>query len=177
MPGTWHEMVPGRSGGGWAVSPRGRRLVVVLAVVLCAALAVAGSAGAVRYAVTFWLYRGFPAPAVPPEVAPTSVQAIQVASPALGGYRDTVVVVLPPGYASQPGRRYPVLYLLHGFPGLPSNFLTVGDIAADEATLVGEHRMQPLILVMPGRLTVLPGRRGMGQRGARRQPVGDIRRT
>ena len=162
MPGTWHGALPGRGGGGMTASPGRRRLVLVSLIVLCAALAVPGTIGAARYAVTFWLYRGFPAPTAPRSVVashggkpvrvsvvPTSEQTIDVASPALGGYRDTVDVVLPPGYASQPRRRYPVFYLLHGFPGIPSNFLTVGGVAADEAALVAEGRMQPLILVMP----------------------------
>jgi enterochelin esterase-like enzyme len=121
---------------------------VVLAAV-ATALAVAGIAGAVQYGVTFWLYRGYPAPTLAPSVVPARVETISVASPALGGYRDTVDVVLPPGYASDPARRYPVLYLLHGFPGHPSDFLTIGDIAAQEAKLVAAGKMRPVILVMP----------------------------
>lgn len=112
-------------------------------------LAVTGMAGVVRYGVTFWLYRGYPAPMVAPSVAPARVETISVVSRALGGYRDAVDVVLPPGYASDTARHYPVLYLLHGFPGRPSDFLTVGDIAAIDATLVAAGKMQPVILVMP----------------------------
>ncbi|HXP19066.1 MAG TPA: alpha/beta hydrolase-fold protein [Streptosporangiaceae bacterium] len=126
------------------------------------ALTVTGVTGAVRYVSTFWLYRGFSAPSMPSSVAgrgpggpgrvrvvPASLQKISVASPALGGHRDTVYVVLPPGYASNPGQSYPVLYLLHGFPGSPSNFLTVGGVEDIEATLVAEGLMKPIILVMP----------------------------
>lgn len=163
MLGTAHEATSLQGEGRpAAVSRRRRRLALVLVILACAAAVVPGAVGAARYAVTFWLYRGFPAPTAPRivvashggkpvrvKVVPTSEQVIDVVSPALGGYRDQVDVVLPPGYAGQPGRRYPVLYLLHGFPGIPSNFLTVGDIAADEATLVAQGRMQPLILVMP----------------------------
>jgi enterochelin esterase-like enzyme len=82
-------------------------------------------------------------------VVPVSVQQISVASPALGGRKDPVDVVLPPGYASHPRQRYPVLYLLHGSPGYPSNFLTVGGLATTEATLVAEGRMRPVIMVLP----------------------------
>jgi enterochelin esterase-like enzyme len=81
-------------------------------------------------------------------VAPT-VQNITVPSPALGGYADPVSVVLPPRYASHPGQRYPVLYLLHGFPGLPVQYLNVGQVLATEATLVAAGRMKPMILVLP----------------------------
>ena len=77
------------------------------------------------------------------------MQTITVRSPALGGYQDPVEVVLPPGYASHPQQRYPVLYLLHGFPGLPMQFISLGQVAASEATLVAERRIQPMILVMP----------------------------
>jgi enterochelin esterase-like enzyme len=149
----------GRAGPGR--SPRRRRLMVAFLVLTALAVAVPGVVGAVRYGVTFWLYRGFPAPAAPQsvrtgsggsgqvKVIPATVQTIVVTSPALGGYPDKVVVVLPPGYTSHPARRYPVLYLLHGSPGAPSNFITIGDAATDEATLVAEGRMQPLILVIP----------------------------
>jgi len=163
MPGTWHLPMFRRGAGGPGLSAGRRRLAVALLIVTCLAVAVPGTIGAVRYAVTFWLYRGFPAPVAPQSVSkegsggttvrvkvvPAAEQTIDVVSPALGGYRDKVDIVLPPGYASQPARRYPVLYLLHGVPGAPSNFLTIGGIAADEATLVAEGRMQPLILVMP----------------------------
>ncbi len=143
-------------------SPAGRRLVMAAAGVVFAALTVAGAVGAVRYVTTFWLYRGFPPPSTPSSVTvggtggpsqvpvvPPVVQDITVRSPALGGYADQVYVVLPPGYASHPGQRYPVLYLLHGFPGEPVQFLNVGQVASIEATLVAAGRMKPLILVMP----------------------------
>jgi enterochelin esterase-like enzyme len=127
-----------------------------------AALAVLGMAGATHYVTGFWLYRGFAPPTVPHSitvrshgrherivVTPAAVQSIAVPSPALGGYADPVQVVLPPGYASHPRQRYPVLYLLHGFPGVPAQFLNVGQVSALEATLVAAGRMKPLILVMP----------------------------
>jgi len=77
------------------------------------------------------------------------VQNITVHSPALGGYADPVMVVLPPGYASHPLQRYPVLYLLHGFPGAGLGFLDIGQVGTIEATLVAAGRMQPVIMVIP----------------------------
>ncbi len=145
-----------------ALSPAWRRLAVASSAIVLTALVAAGVAGAVRYVETFWLYRGFPPPSAPqsivvsgpggakqvPVVLPT-VQSITVRSAALGGYPDQVYVVLPPGYASHPAQRYPVLYLLHGFPGEPEQFLNVGQVATTEATLIAAGRMKPMILVMP----------------------------
>jgi enterochelin esterase-like enzyme len=136
--------------------------VATVFTVLLAAMVTAGVAGAFRYGWTFWLYRGFPPPTAPhsvkvhdrgevkrvPVVLP-SVQRILVRSRALGGYADPVYVVLPPGYAIHPGQHYPVLYLLHGFPGEPVQFINVGHVVTTEATLVAERRMNPMILVMP----------------------------
>jgi enterochelin esterase-like enzyme len=132
---TLHGTSP-RTGitGGPVASPRRRRVALVLVAAVFAALAVMGALGAVRYVSTFWLYRGFPPPSVPHSVA--------VRGP--GGPRQ-----VPPRYASHPGQRYPVLYLLHGFPGLPVQYLNVGQVLATEATLVAAGRMKPMILVLP----------------------------
>ena len=147
---------------GPVASPVRRRLAQVLVAAVFAALAVAGALGAVRYVSTFWLYRGFAPPSVPHSIAVprpggarqvpvvhTTVQSITVRSTALGGYADPVFVVLPPGYASHPGQGYPVLYLLHGFPGQPAQFLNIGQVGVTEATLVAAGRMKPMILVLP----------------------------
>src|SRR5262249_52333376 len=60
-----------------------------------------------------------------------------------------VDVYLPPGYAQNPQQRYPVFYLLHGFPGRPAAFLATVKLGVDEDVLGTENRMQPVILVMP----------------------------
>ena len=125
-------------------------------------LVVAGTLGVIQYVSTYWLYRGFPAPSLPRSlvvqqhgvarrvaVSPVSVHQITITSRALGGYADPVDVILPPGYATHPARRYPVLYLLEGSPGYPSNFLTVGQLGVTEAELIAARRIQPLILVIP----------------------------
>jgi enterochelin esterase-like enzyme len=72
-----------------------------------------------------------------------------VPSLALGGRAQQVVVYLPPGYDTSLTRRYPVLYLLHGFPGRPLAFLETVAMGVDEDALVAQQRAQPLILVMP----------------------------
>jgi enterochelin esterase-like enzyme len=135
---------------------------VTVVVVVFAVLTAAGFIGTARYVSSFVLYRGFPPPSAPasvvvsgpggsrqvPVVLP-SVQTLVVPSAALGGFPDQVSVVLPPGYGSHPGQRYPVLYLLHGTPGQPAQYLNVGQVVTTEATLVAAGRMKPVILVMP----------------------------
>jgi enterochelin esterase-like enzyme len=151
-----------RIASGPARSAAPRWLAMALAGVVAAVLVAGGIAGAARYLTNFWLYRGFAPPTAPhsvvvrgargpqrvPVILPT-VQTITVAGQAIGGYPDPVYVVLPPGYAAHPGQRYPVLYLLHGFPGQPWGFLNIGRIATTEAALVAAGRMKPMILVMP----------------------------
>lgn len=65
----------------------------------------------------------------------------KVATSALPG-PAAVRILLPPGYAADPGRRYPVLYLLHGTSGAASDWTIKGDA---EKT-VGDR---PMIVVMP----------------------------
>jgi enterochelin esterase-like enzyme len=111
---------------------------------------VLGGVGVYRYVDNFWLYRGF----APPKDAAWVRQfgrreSLEVTSPALGGRTQQVVFYLPPGYDANPGRRYSVLYLLHGFPGRPLAFLETVRVGVLEDELVAAHAMQPLILVMP----------------------------
>ncbi|MDB5059016.1 MAG: hypothetical protein JWO59_2488 [Chloroflexi bacterium] len=74
-----------------------------------------------------------------------------VASPALHGARRSYLVYLPPGYTdpANRGRRYPVLYLLHGSPGTPDDWLrgVHAEYAANEQIAAG--LLPPLIMVMP----------------------------
>lgn len=50
------------------------------------------------------------------------------ASAALRG-RDHFSIYLPPGYA-RASRRYPVIYFLHGLPGAPGSYRSIGTVAA-----------------------------------------------
>jgi putative tributyrin esterase len=109
-----------------------------------------GALGVYRYGRGFWLYRGFPPPSDPAFVTSKGTALrIYVASPALGGRRQAVDVYLPPGYASSPHRRYPVFYLLHGFPGRPGALLATVRMGVVEDVLVAKKRIRPIILVMP----------------------------
>jgi enterochelin esterase-like enzyme len=131
-----------------SVLPAPRRSWLAAAA-LVAFLAV-GLVGAYRYVENYWVYRGF----APPHDAPFvklrgSVEHLAVASPALGGRRQPVDSYLPPGYSAHPHRRYPVLYLLHGFPGRPAAFLATVRMGVVQDELVALHRARPMILAMP----------------------------
>jgi enterochelin esterase-like enzyme len=135
--------LPGRRRVGWWP---------VVAVV--AALLVAGGAlGTYRYIDNYWLYRGFDPPRDPNFVKALgdvgTTQRFYVTSAALGGRSQAVDVYLPPGYSAHPNRRYPVFYLLHGFPGRPGAFLQTVRLGVVEDILVARSRIHPLILVMP----------------------------
>lgn len=127
-----------------------RRPTFVAGVAVLLAFVVVGGLGVYRYAVNYWLYRGFPPPHDPAFVARKGTQErISIASPALGGRRQRVDVFLPPGYTAQLRRRYPVFYLLHGFPGRPGAFLRTIRAGVVEDVLVARRAAQPMILVMP----------------------------
>jgi enterochelin esterase-like enzyme len=109
-----------------------------------------GLLGTYRYVDNFWLYRGFPPPHDAPYVRTAgSTERMYVVTPAAGDRRQPVDVYLPPDYAAHPQRRYPVLYLLHGFPGRPGAFLQTVRMGVVEDELVAKRRAQPMILVMP----------------------------
>src|SRR5579884_4191554 len=116
----------------------------VLVAALAGFLAV-GAIGAYRYVDNYWVYRGFAPPQDPAYVTQhgTAVR-LEVASPALGGRRQPVDVYLPPGYASHPHARYPVLYLLHGEPGPPGAFLLTVRMGVVEDELTALHHARPM---------------------------------
>lgn len=64
------------------------------------------------------------------------------------GIRKRVMVWLPPSYSSQPARRYPVAYYLHGAFGDETNWLTYGRLAATLDSLVASGAPE-MIVVMP----------------------------
>ena len=59
-----------------------------------------------------------------------------------------LAVYLPPGYAAS-GRRYPVVYLLHGFDGSPRQWTERFGVGALLDSLLAAGGAQPMIVVMP----------------------------
>ena len=121
-----------------------------LALPIVLAFVVVGLVGFYRYVDNFWLYRGFAPPRDPPFVQVHGRQeTMSVVSPALGGRSQQVIVYLPPGYDANRTRRYPVLYLLHGFPGRPLAFIETVRMGVWVDTLTAQRRIAGVILVMP----------------------------
>lgn len=58
-------------------------------------------------------------------------------------------VYTPPGYNPRSKKKYPVLYLLHGFAQMPSNWIYVLRANVIMDNLIAEHKSRPMILVMP----------------------------
>lgn len=57
-------------------------------------------------------------------------------------------VYLPPGYDTDPGVRYPALYMLHGGSGLRSEWIDYGLLRAADR-LMAERALAPFIIVLP----------------------------
>jgi S-formylglutathione hydrolase len=76
-------------------------------------------------------------------------------------YGDTpdrpMLVYLPPGYGSTPMKRYPVVYLLHGFGGNERTFATAGRIKPTMDSLIALGSVREMIIVMPNGRNVFAG--------------------
>jgi enterochelin esterase-like enzyme len=115
-----------------------------------AAFVAVGIFGAGSYAHAYYLYRGFGPPRDPRGVAHGRLVHVSFYSPALRA-RRSYDIYLPPGYqaAVRAGRRFGVLYLLHGAPGRPADFIDAGAIGVADDTLVARHETRPFLIVMP----------------------------
>jgi enterochelin esterase-like enzyme len=129
-------------------TPRTHRLAVTCLAVAVTALGLAFFA---RYVHDYVLYRGFgpPVATVPPDQQ-GRIATLGFRSPALGGRTERALVYLPAAYRTQPARRFPVAYLLHGTPGDPRTaFVNSLHVGPRLDLLIRRHRVRPLIVVMP----------------------------
>ena len=60
-----------------------------------------------------------------------------------------VAIYLPASYASSPAKRYPVIYLLHGYGGTESEWTSLAPIKPAMDTLVRNGTVREMIVVMP----------------------------
>ena len=75
----------------------------------------------------------------------------EIAAPELGDLHRAVRVYTPPGYDDpiNAARRYPVIYLLHGWPGSDGNWPTLGHATVTADSLIASGRIPPVLLVFP----------------------------
>jgi enterochelin esterase-like enzyme len=81
----------------------------------------------------------------------SQVLRVTIGAPALDVPPSTAYVYLPPGYDSpaNASRRYPVVYLLHGYPGGPLDWFRAVPTQQLMDTMVGDHLVRPMIVVAP----------------------------
>ena len=58
-------------------------------------------------------------------------------------------VYTPPSYDPKKGKRYPVLYLLHGWSDMANGWTAVGQANLILDNLIAEGKVQPMLVVMP----------------------------
>ncbi len=83
--------------------------------------------------------------ATPPSLSLVQIERFH--SAALGVDKN-VLVYLPRSYATSPGRRYPVVYVLHGYGGNESDWISRGQLNLVADSAFG-HGVREMILVMP----------------------------
>jgi enterochelin esterase-like enzyme len=127
-----------------------KRAITALAAALALMWVAVGIYGTLSYGKAYDTYRGFPPPVDPVGVAPGHLYHEKFYSTALGGPRS-LLVYTPPGYARAVarGRRFPVLYLLHGSPGHPKRFINVAAAGVTLDSEIHHHATRPYILAMP----------------------------
>lgn len=114
----------------------GMRMTLRICSVLLAGGTLAGLAPAARPA----------APAAHGDIVHTTFSAPSIHDP-----KRSVRVYLPPSYdrPEAAGRRYPTLYLLHGWPGGDGNWPGSGDAGTTLDTLIAKGAIPEVIAVMP----------------------------
>jgi enterochelin esterase family protein len=60
-----------------------------------------------------------------------------------------VAIYVPPDYDRYPGRKFPVLYLLHGGGDSEEGWVRLGRAHAIEENLLAQHKTVPMLIVMP----------------------------
>ena len=84
-------------------------------------------------------------------VSQGAVQRLEMPAPSLHQAKRDVRVYLPPSYGrpKAAARRYPVLYLLHGWPGSEGNWFGSGRAAETADRLIAAGTIPEMIIVCP----------------------------
>lgn len=87
----------------------------------------------------------------PPAAPGSRLVALRVSGPGLGIAPQTTYVYLPAGYdlPANATRRYPVVYLIHGYPGGSADWLRAGRANEAMDLVSAQHLVGRMILVMP----------------------------
>lgn len=157
----------GLTWAGWLRLRRAQARVAVVVLVAASVLSVAGVAAAVNDHYSYlptvgdlvgvadrehnlptWPAVAALAPAAALRRYPLGV-VLRLAVPDRGsGFgASRALVYLPPQYFTEPGRRFPVVYLFHGSPGVPGDWFRGGRAGTAAARLAAAGR--PLIVVAP----------------------------
>jgi len=85
------------------------------------------------------------------KVVTGTVVAGSLISPSLKNWRKSFEVYLPPSYNTLEGKKksYPTLYLLHGTPGKPIDWVVGGKVVESADTLIALRSIPELIMVFP----------------------------
>ena len=75
----------------------------------------------------------------------------EIDAPELKDPHRSVRVYTPPGYddSAAAGRHYPVVYLLHGWPGSEGNWPGMGRATVTADSLIASGRIPPVVMVFP----------------------------
>jgi putative tributyrin esterase len=87
----------------------------------------------------------------PPAATRGTLTRYEIDAPELNDTHRSVRVYTPAGYAESAaaGRRYPAVYLLHGWPGSEGNWPGMGRAAVTADSLIASGRIPPVVLVFP----------------------------
>lgn len=126
------------------------RYLSLLFGLLAAAWLIVGLIGVGSYVGDYVRFRGFAPPRDPPGVAVGRVERVRFYSPAVRAWKYYLIYT-PPNYraAAARGVRFPVLYLLHGGPSIPEDYIRIGAVAVNYDVEIDAHRARPILIVMP----------------------------
>ncbi|MCX6046712.1 MAG: alpha/beta hydrolase-fold protein [Chloroflexi bacterium] len=79
----------------------------------------------------------------------STIETVTFPSQALGGRQRELKIYLPSDYNPTGSYRYPVLYLLHGYPGSDTDWLINTNLQKVLDSMVASHTLPPLLVIFP----------------------------